>query len=82
MYSTFGFFPLNDKYLYLENAFCVYSCYLCLMFKFVYSSETVKCDKLLKKKLTRKGANTFSHHCMYCTCALSASKAALQEQDY
>ncbi len=62
----FGFcFPFIIKKLHSKTACCVYLCYLWLIFKFVWWSETLKCDKHAKKKKIRKGANTFSHHCIY-----------------
>ncbi len=54
----FGFcFPFIIKKLHSKTACCVYLCYLWL-FKFVWWSETLKCDKHAKKL-------TFSHHCIW-----------------
>ena len=44
-------FPLNNKNLHLKIVFCVYLCYVCVIFKYVWWSETFKCDKHAKKKL-------------------------------
>ncbi len=47
----FGFcFLFIKKTLHLKTARCVYLCYLWLIFKFVWWSETLKCDKHAKKK--------------------------------
>ncbi len=46
----FGFcFPFIKKTLHLKTACCVYLCYLWLIFKFVWWSETLKCGKHAKK---------------------------------
>lgn len=44
-----------NKHLHLETAFCVYLCYLYLIFTFVWWSETCNCDKhALFKPLYKK----------------------------
>ncbi len=58
-------FSLHNKKLHSKTACCAYLCYLSLIFKFVWWSETLKCGKHAKKLKIRKGANTFSHHCIY-----------------
>ncbi len=61
----FGFcFPFIIKTSFKNCMLCLL-CYLWLIFKFVWWSETLKCGKHAKKKKIRKGANTFSHHCTY-----------------
>ncbi len=40
---------------YFKTAFCIYSGYLCVILKFVWWSESIKCDKYAKNK-NRKGA--------------------------
>ncbi len=58
-------FSLHNKN-FIQKLHVVFTCYLWLIFKFVWWSETLKCDKhAKKKKKIRKGANTFSHHCIY-----------------
>ncbi len=57
-------FSLHNKKLHSKTACCAYLCYHRLIFKFVWWSETLKCGKHAKKLKIRKGANTFSHHCI------------------
>ncbi len=56
----FGFcFPFIIKKLHSKTACCVYLCYLWLIFKFVWWSETLKCDKHAKKKKKQEGGQHF-----------------------
>ncbi len=45
--------------LHSKTACCVYLCYLWLIFKFVWWSETLKCDKHAKKKKNQEGGQHF-----------------------
>ncbi len=63
-------FSLNKLNNNLKTAFCIYLHYLCAILKFVWWSESFKCDKckkknLKKKKKHRKGAKSFSQHCIH-----------------
>ncbi len=58
----FGFlFSLHNKKLHSKTARCVYMCYIWLILKFVWWSETLMCDKHAKK--SGRGQR-FSHHCI------------------
>ncbi len=61
-------FSLNKWNHYFKTAFCIYSGYLCVILKLVWS-ESFKCDKYATppppKKKKQEGAKTFSHHCIY-----------------
>ncbi len=53
-------FSLHKKNpLHLKTACCVYLCYLWLIFKFVWWSETLKCDKHAKKITNQEGGQHF-----------------------
>ncbi len=56
----YGFcFPFIKKTLHLKTACCVYLCYLWLIFKFVWWSETLKCGKHAKKIKNQEGGQHF-----------------------
>ncbi len=42
-------FSINKLDHYFKTAFCIYVCYLCVILKFVWWSESFKCDKYAKK---------------------------------
>ncbi len=57
----FGFcFPFIKNPLHLKTTCCVYLCYLWLIFKFVWWSETLKCGKRAKKKNQEGGQHFFT----------------------
>ncbi len=57
------FYDLLDESNHLKTAFCIDLHYLCVILKFVWWSESFKCDKYAKNKKNRKRAKTFSRHC-------------------
>ncbi len=54
-------FSINKLDHYFKTAFCNYVCYLCVILKWVWWSESFKCDKYAKNK-KQEGAKTFSRH--------------------
>ncbi len=52
-------FSFNKWNYYFKSAFCIYSGYLCVILKFVWWSETFKCDKYAKNKKTGRGQKPF-----------------------
>ncbi len=63
-------FSLNKWNHHLKTAFCIYLHYLCEILKFVWWSESFKCDKYAKKKKKKNqegGKNLFMALCV-CTC--------------
>ncbi len=58
--SRFGqLFSLNKWNHYFKTAFCIYSGYLCVVLKFVWWSESFKCDICKKNKKTGRGQKPF-----------------------
>ncbi len=45
---------------HLKTAFCIYLHYICVVLKFVWWSESFKCDKYAKKKKIGRGQNVFT----------------------
>ncbi len=61
-------FSLHNKKLHSKTACCVYLCYLWLIFKLVWWSETLKCDKHAKKNKNQEGGQHFFTPLYICTC--------------